>query len=305
LIIAFSGMRFISIVGLITTLWLSTAADDSPDKDAYYPQDHTSGPTGGSSDYYYTSFPTIGSSGYYTSFPTIGSSAPCTNGNGNELEVYLVTDRFASETAWKVTNGDNMVVMSNGELVNEQTYTTTKCLSPDCEYTFLIVDSATDGLCCNYGLGSVTVSLGGAEIFVASDFGYSASHNFCVEGTIDVPTKSPTAAPTPSPTVPCIDAGFPMAFTDYGASAVECNLIAALASECLCSDMVVQSHCPLACDSCDIYKCVDSAASWITPSGSVATCTALDNLSSADLDNFCGLSSQLRTTCPATCGVCD
>jgi len=280
LIIAFSGMRFISIVGLITTLWLSTAADDSPDKDAYYPQDHTAS-------------------------PTIDYSAPCTNGNENELKVVLVTDRYASETTWKVTNGDSMGVMSNGVLVNEQTYTTTKCLSPDCGYTFLIEDTAGDGLCCSYGSGSVTVSLGGTEIFVASDFDYSASHNFCVGGTIDVPTKSPTAVPTPSPTVTCTDAGFPMAFTDYGASSLECSLISDLASECLCSDAVVQSHCSLACDSCDIYACVDSAASWNTPSGGIATCTALDNLSSADLDYYCGLSSQLRTTCPATCGVCD
>jgi len=268
LIIAFSGMRFISIVGLITTLWLSTAADDSPDKDAYYPQSHTASPA-----------PTISS-------PPSGPPIPCPN--GDNLKVVLVTDRFASETSWKVTNEDGTVVMSNGVLLNERTYTTTQCLSPDCGYTFLIEDSFGDGICCGYGFGSVTVSLAETQIFVASDFGSSASHDFCVEGTID-----------------CLDAGFPMAFTDYGASVVECNLISDLASECLCSDVVVQSHCPLACDSCDIYNCVDSAASWTTPSGSVATCTALSNLSSADLDYYCGLSSQLRTTCPATCGVCD
>jgi len=244
---------------------------------------------------------------HYISEPTVSPAptAPPTPCNGDELTVLLVTDNYASETSWEVRSVDNTVVMSNGAISNGQTYTTTQCLNQGCGYTFLIEDSFGDGICCSHGSGSVTVSLAETEIFVASDFGSSASHDFCVESTIDGPTKSPTAAPTPSPTVPCLDAGFPMAFTDYGATAVECNFISALASECLCSDAVIQSHCPLACDSCDIYKCVDSAASWTTPSGSVATCTALGNLSSADLDNFCGLSSQLRTTCPATCGVCD
>jgi len=215
-----------------------------------------------------------------------GAPTPC---NGEELTVLLVTDKFAYESSWKVTNIDSTVVMSNDAISNAQTYTTTQCLSQGCGYTFLIEDLFGDGICCSFGSGSVTVSLAETEIFVASNFGSSASHDFCVESIIDVP---------------CVDAGFPMAFTDYGGTAVECNFLSALASECLCSDAVVQSHCPLACDSCDIYKCVDSAASWITPQGGVATCTALDGLSSADLDYFCGI-SLLQTTCPATCGVCD
>lgn len=202
---------------------------------------------------------------------------------GEDLTVVLITDSYASETSWEVTDGDGEVVMSNGALSNSQTYTTTQCLSPGCGFTFTISDSFGDGICCGYGIGEVTVSLGGTEILQASNFGSEASVDFCVEG-----------GPGPD----CADSVYPVSATAQG-STFTCSQLAQFGA---CSNddpniaAAVASHCPLTCGKCDEYLCENS----IAPLGDGVLSVFCSQLN----ESFCDDYPDLKFTCRDLCGYC-
>merc|ERR1712038_71410 len=140
-----------------------------------------------------------------TPAPTpLRTEAPSTTCNGIKLTVELTTDNYPSETQWTVTsdNGNGDVVLNNpGGLSAGSTYTTSECLSEGC-YVFEITDSFGDGICCNYGSGSFSVTRDGTEIYSGGSFTNSDSVSFCSEEPTptSAPTASPSASPTASPT---------------------------------------------------------------------------------------------------------
>ena len=71
----------------------------------------------------------------------------------------LVTDNYASETSWQLTDSSGFIVAQNGSLSNASTYTTEIEIpaSDEC-YTFTINDSYGDGICCQYGAGSYSIT---------------------------------------------------------------------------------------------------------------------------------------------------
>jgi len=114
-------------------------------------------------------------------------------------------------------------------------------------------------------------------------------------------TSSPTISPTNSPIL-CVDAGFPI---DYGEISLPCAFFDEYFSDCWCLDPDVSSHCPSTCNSCTEYECVDSTASWLSPAGA-AKCADLSTLlNPGQILFYCNGIEDLRTTCPATCGLCD
>ena len=59
-----------------------------------------------------------------------------------------------------------------------------------------MIDSYGDGICCNYGIGSVSLFVQGNEVLQASDFGASVAHTFTMGGTAATAAPSPAPAPT-------------------------------------------------------------------------------------------------------------
>ena len=87
------------------------------------------------------------------------------------ITVSLTTDRFGSETTWKIINlADNTVIARGGPYADlSSSGTTEQRISPisvdgtGC-YVFYIYDAYDDGICCNYGNGSYEVAYDGVTV---------------------------------------------------------------------------------------------------------------------------------------------
>ena len=97
----------------------------------------------------------------------------------NLLEVTIVTDNYPDETTWTIKNSAGTTVMSGGPYTGTgTTYTSTQTVSGvDC-FTFEILDSYGDGICCSYGNGSYTVKSGTTTLFTGGTFADSDSKVF-------------------------------------------------------------------------------------------------------------------------------
>lgn len=106
--------------------------------------------------------------------------APCSTGcSDNEVNLTLITDNYGSETTWTLT-GPSGTVASGGTYGNNLTITESFCLPDGC-YDFTINDSYGDGICCQYGNGSYSLSGSGVSIS-GGQFTSVETTNFCVGG---------------------------------------------------------------------------------------------------------------------------
>lgn len=115
---------------------------------------------------------------------SIGCGTPSGGGGGNtcndaEVSLTLITDNYGSETTWTLT-GPGGQVASGGPYGNNQTIMETFCLPDGC-YDFQINDSFGDGICCQYGNGSYTLTGAGVNESGGS-FASTETKNFCVGG---------------------------------------------------------------------------------------------------------------------------
>jgi hypothetical protein len=111
-------------------------------------------------------------------FQSNNTSAQCISG---EIEVILnlVPDNFPSEISWDIKTANGTVVLSG------TTNGATTCLPDNQCYTFTIYDSFGDGICCNYGIGSYSLSVEGTTLITGGNYTYSESTSFnCPPGTI-------------------------------------------------------------------------------------------------------------------------
>jgi len=95
---------------------------------------------------------------------------------GDQLVITIITDNYPAETSWQLVNQSGGVVqsISAGDLTNANTsYTWNICPSSTECYDFTIYDAYGDGICCNYGNGSYTVTYNGSV--VASGGSFSSS----------------------------------------------------------------------------------------------------------------------------------
>ena len=107
---------------------------------------------------------------------------PCT---GNEVTVSITLDNYPGETAWTFTNASGAVVASSTSYASNSPNTNvseTVCLPDGC-YDFRITDSYGDGICCQYGNGSYTVTdAGGTVLASGGQFTSSETTNVCPGG---------------------------------------------------------------------------------------------------------------------------
>ena len=115
--------------------------------------------------------------------------APCVC-DGVDVTVSITFDNYPEETSWQITDGGN-VMASGGTYASSpdgSTLDVTQCLPDGC-YTFTIFDSYGDGICCNYGSGSYTVTDEFGNVLASgASFGSSDGGNFCVSGGGPQPT---------------------------------------------------------------------------------------------------------------------
>lgn len=110
--------------------------------------------------------------------------------NGKEYLIELMTDQYAGETSWTLTNSNDQVIASNGTLSGNTLSTTSLCLPPDC-YTFSIFDSFGDGICAGFGDGYYTFTEVETTTVLGTgcDYGDGTTVDFCV----DIPAGAPIA----------------------------------------------------------------------------------------------------------------
>ncbi len=100
----------------------------------------------------------------------------------------LVTDNYASETSWELTDSFGNIIALNGSLSNASTYTTEIEIptSDEC-YTFTINDTYGDGICCAYGVGSYSITDdSGNTIISGGEFSSVDTSTFRVGETLGI-----------------------------------------------------------------------------------------------------------------------
>ena len=102
------------------------------------------------------------------------------------LTIDLTTDNYASETSWQLIDSSGYIVAQNGSLSNASTSSTEiEITNSDECYTFVINDSYGDGICCQYGTGSYSITDDSGNIIVSGgEFGSEDSTTFRVGETL-------------------------------------------------------------------------------------------------------------------------
>ncbi len=101
-----------------------------------------------------------------------------------EVELTLVLDDYGSETTWELRNANNQVLYSGGPYQDDLDQTTVSeifCIADGC-YTFSIFDEWGDGMCCEYGSGSYTLTNWNGQDFASGgEFEDSEEVDFCTD----------------------------------------------------------------------------------------------------------------------------
>jgi PKD repeat protein len=106
-----------------------------------------------------------GATGTDNTTATIGDFCPGVEACDGNIQLTLITDRYASETSWTLRDGSGTVIESGSGYSNSTTYNINWNLTED-QYTFTINDSYGDGICCGYGNGSYTITDGCSNTIV-------------------------------------------------------------------------------------------------------------------------------------------
>ncbi|NNF34899.1 MAG: T9SS type A sorting domain-containing protein [Saprospiraceae bacterium] len=112
---------------------------------------------------------------------------PCLD---NGVTLTIVLDNYPEETTWQVVSGGNVIDSGGpyGSFPDGSTVVENICLIDGC-FDFIIYDSYGDGLCCQYGSGSYTLTddSDGSTLASGGAFGSSETTNFCVDGSPVIP----------------------------------------------------------------------------------------------------------------------
>lgn len=114
---------------------------------------------------------------------TNGTQRNCAD---SDLTLVITLDNYPQETSWSITNASGEVIVSAGySTANPDGSTVTENINglSSGDYTFTIDDRFGDGICCDYGNGSYTLSSSAGTIVSGGEFESSESTSFCVEGS--------------------------------------------------------------------------------------------------------------------------
>ncbi|MBP7156117.1 MAG: T9SS type A sorting domain-containing protein, partial [Flavobacteriales bacterium] len=95
---------------------------------------------------------------------------------------------YGAETTWKLFDGAGAIAYQDpaGNYANATTYNQTWTLNNDDCYRFEIYDSAGDGVCCGYGIGSYSISANGTNFITGGEFDDIESKPFLTDAATSV-----------------------------------------------------------------------------------------------------------------------
>ncbi|GFH47009.1 hypothetical protein CTEN210_03484 [Chaetoceros tenuissimus] len=149
--------------------------------------------------------PTLAPTPSPTPLPTISPSLTPTLGCEDGFIPILIeinTDNFPQETSFSLVNTcDASVVRTERDFTTRGVKETFRDCVPLGTYSFTIQDSYGDGLCCQYGNGSYSVSYGGEIVASGGTFTSSETKTFGDDcPLLASPSVSPTLSVSASPT---------------------------------------------------------------------------------------------------------
>lgn len=131
---------------------------------------------------------------------SVSANNECTNANEGLWYMQFNTDKYPWENNWTLKDSQGKVVMSGppeGRNYDRLTkYVGSMCVAAG-KYTVTLNDKGKDGVCCEYGQGSMVVKVNGKEV---ASTGTSTSNFETFQRTITVTPSSTAATPTPGPT---------------------------------------------------------------------------------------------------------
>jgi hypothetical protein len=104
---------------------------------------------------------------------------------GVGVMISITTDNYPAEITWQLLDADGNIVASAGPFVDQMTLIEEVICVPEGCYSFVILDSFGDGICCAYGEGSYSVTSGGEILAAGATYTNSESSMFCLgEGEV-------------------------------------------------------------------------------------------------------------------------
>jgi len=120
-----------------------------------------------------------------------------------QIHLDLLTDNYPGETSWNFKDENGTVLYSgNGYTQNDTHFLEDFDVQANQCYTFEIIDSIGDGICCDYGDGSYTLTTDdNTEIFVGGSFGNNETTEIAIGSTAsvnDILSNNITIYPNPT-----------------------------------------------------------------------------------------------------------
>jgi len=143
-----------------------------------------------------------------------GPCTPCAVAcNDNEINFSITFDNYPEETSWTLTTDAGVSIDAGGTYGNQadgSTLTLDLCLTDGC-YNLTINDVYGDGICCQYGNGSYTITDGSGNVLGnGGSFASSETTAFCLGGgpaptcTDGIQNQGETGIDCGGPCAPCL-----------------------------------------------------------------------------------------------------
>lgn len=100
----------------------------------------------------------------------------------SNISIRITLDNYPGETSWQLRDAAGKAILSGARYTSAmrlRTITADTCLTVGC-YSFVILDSFGDGICCKYGNGRYEVIQDGKVIFSGGTFGKTEERPFCI-----------------------------------------------------------------------------------------------------------------------------
>ncbi|GFH49990.1 hypothetical protein CTEN210_06468 [Chaetoceros tenuissimus] len=116
------------------------------------------------------------------------------------FSVNLVTDNYPQETKWTLSTCEGDEILQSSYASRNTEHNDSYCIAGDQAYTFEIIDTYGDGICCGYGEGNYTLFVDGIELF-RSEGAFRSREVTKVNGDCSSHSERPNEAPSTIPSV--------------------------------------------------------------------------------------------------------
>ena len=145
----------------------------------------------------------------YTNNDNASSSIDIINYNTSQVHLELVTDDWSEETSWEFRSFDGTVLYSFGPYQagtdNNTTFNYSFDVADNECYFFEIFDAANDGICCDFGVGSYSLTTDDNTVIAdGGEFGFSEVNAIGIDdnlGLNDILTQNIVMYPNPTTSI--------------------------------------------------------------------------------------------------------